>query len=153
MKKGISIASLGIVLIILSIITGIVVINSNEYVNETKKTKFVTEYMLVQTAVQKYYGNFQEYPIQKQNSVDSTIVLSAADEADVAQFGDKFNEALVGLELKVIDVSLLGYDDLTIGLGNDEKDFYGVDNDGLLYYIKGVRYNDKIYYLVTNELI
>lgn len=152
MKKGISIASLGIVLIILSIITGIVVINSNEYVNETKKTKFVTEYMLVDTAVQKYYDNYQEYPSQKRNNVDSTIVLSAADEADATQFGDKFNEALVGLELKVIDVSLLGYDELTLGLGNDEKDFYGVDDDGVLYYIKGVRYNDKVYYLVTDDL-
>ncbi len=152
MKKGISLVTLGIVLIIFSIITSIVVINSTQYFKNAEKSRFVADYMLVETAVRRYYDNNQTYPIKKQNNVDSTIVLVADDEADELQFGDKFGEALIGLELTVIDVSLLGYDEVTTGSGDTETDYYGLSNDGTLYYVRGFKYNDKIYYRVTDEL-
>lgn len=152
MKKGISIASLGIVLIILSILTGIVVVNSKNYIEETKRTKFVTEYMLVETAVKRYYDDNGVYPIQKQNEVESSIVLVASADADETQFGDDFGDALVGISLKVIDISLLGYDDLTTGWGESQTDYYAISNEGEIYYIKGVRYNGKLYYKVSGEL-
>lgn len=152
MKKGISVASLGIVLIILSVVLGIVVINSNIYFNEVKKTRFVTEYILVEAAINKYYDNSGSYPTKKENNIESLAVLKASNNADEVQFGENFGEALVGIPLKVIDVSLLGYDDLTTGSGNSETDYYGVSEQGDVYYIKGVRYNNKVYYKVTDEL-
>lgn len=152
MKKGISIASLGIALIILSIISGIVVINSREYLNETKKAKFVTEYMLVETAVNKYYDNNGSYPIKKVGGVEETILLVASDDADKVQFGTTYGQASVGISLKVIDVSLLGYDDLTRGSGETDKDYYGISTAGVIYYVQGIRYNNKVYYMVTDAL-
>lgn len=152
MKRGISIASLGIALIILSTITGIIVINSKAYLDEAKKSQFVTEYMLIKTAVEKYYDYNGSYPTQKQAGVDKSFNLVASSDADDMQFDDDFAQVVSGINLKIIDASLLGYDDLTIGVGKSETDYYGVSNDGELYYIKGVTYNDKVYYKVCDEL-
>lgn len=153
MKKGISIVSLGIALIILTVIVGIVVINSKDFVNETKKSKFVTEYMLVETGVRKYYDDNQSYPIKIENETEKKVTFTAATYADLLQFGDKANTALTGIELKVIDLSLLGFDDLTIGWGKTDTDYYGITDDGDIYYVKGVKYKDFLYYKVTDALL
>lgn len=152
MKKGVSLVSLGIVLIILSIIMGAVVVNSNEYLKNFEKSRFVSDYMLVESAVEKYYGNNQFYPIKKVNGVDETILLVADEEADELQFGNNIIEAREGIELKVIDVSLLGFDSLTTGSGKIETDYYGLSDDGDIYYLKGFKYDEKIYYKVTDDL-
>ena len=68
MKKGISLAAMGIIMIIITIITSVVVINSKSYVDEVKKSKFVTDYMLVESAVKKYYDNNEVYPIKNENN-------------------------------------------------------------------------------------
>lgn len=145
--------TLGIVLIILTIILSVVVIDSKDYINETRKTKFVTEYMLVETAVKKYYDNNQTYPILLEDETEKKITLSAENYADLSQFGDKVDVALAGMELAVIDLSRLGYDDLTIGLGETTTDYYGMTSDGDIYYVKGVKYKDMVYYKVTDDLL
>lgn len=152
MKKGISVVTLGIVLVVLNIILGVVVLNSKSYLDETKKTKFVTDYMLVEMAIQKYYDEFQAYPIKLQNGSEAIITLYAKSNSDMSQFGDDYNNAISGIELKVINVSALGYDDLTTGSGKSQLDYYGISDAGNLYYVKGMKYKDKMYYMVTDDL-
>lgn len=148
MKKGISIVSIGIVLIILTIITGIVIVSSEDYIEEAKKAKFVAEYMLVESAVNKYYDNNQSYPVKLEDGSEVTTSLSISPSADKTQF----STSVSSVSLKVIDLSLLGYDDLTIGLGADSKDYYGVSSTGDVYYIKGIKYKDKLYYKMADNL-
>ena len=152
MKKGISLMALGIIIIVLIMITSVIVIDAKKYTDEVKKTKFVTDYMLVERAVKKYYDDNGEYPIKKENASDKTLTLVADFDAEETQFGQKLSQAKSGLNLSIIDVSLLGYDELTTGVGKSEFDYYGIDSDGNLYYINGFEFDGKIYYKVTDNL-
>ncbi len=152
MKKGISLATMGIIMIIITIITSVVVINSKNYVDEVKKSKFVTDYMLVESAVKKYYDNNEVYPTKNENNKEKTIILYADSEAEETQFGDKLSAASSGISLKVVDVSLLGYDEITTGIGSSELDYYGISDDGDVYYVHGFKYKDKVYYKVVDDL-
>lgn len=148
MKKGISIVSLGIVLIIFAIITGIVIMASSDYVDETRKAKFVAEYMIVENAINKYYDNNEAYPVKVENDAEAKTTLYISGSADKTQFTTNVSS----VSLTLIDVSLLGCDDLTIGLGADDTDYYGVSSTGDVYYIKGFKYNDKVYYKMADSL-
>lgn len=152
MKKGISLTVLGIIIVILTMITSVIVIDAKKYTDEVKKTKFVTDYMLVERAVKKYYDDNGEYPIKKENTSGKTLTLIADIDAEETQFGQNLNKAKSGLNLSIIDVSLLGYDELTTGTGKSEFDYYGIDSDGNLYYVNGFEFDEKIYYMATDNL-
>lgn len=152
MKKGISLTVLGIIIMILTMITSVIVIDAKKYTDEVKKTKFITDYMLVERAVKKYYDDNGKYPIKKENASDKTLTLIADIDAEETQFGQNLNKAKSGLNLSIIDVSLLGYDELTTGTGKSEFDYYGIDSDGNLYYMNGFEFDEKIYYMVTDNL-
>lgn len=152
MKKGISLTVLGIIIVILTMITTVIVIDAKKYTDEVKKTKFITDYMLVERAVKKYYDDNRKYPIKKENASDKTLTLIADIDAEETQFGQNLNKAKSGLNLSIIDVSLLGYDELTTGTGKSEFDYYGIDSDGNLYYMNGFEFDEKIYYMVTDNL-
>ena len=152
MKKGISLTVLGIIIVILTMITTVIVIDAKKYTDELKKTKFVTDYMLVERAVKKYYDDKGEDPIKKENTSNKTLTLIADIDAEETQFGQNLNKAKSGLNLSIIDVSLLGYDELTTGTGKSEFDYYGIDSDGNLYYMNGFEFDEKIYYMVTDNL-
>lgn len=140
MKRGVSLISVSVMIIVISIITAVIIINSTGYFSEISKTKFVTDFMQVQTATEKYYLNKNVYPVLGE------ITLEVAPNAQESQFE---NEELSGnaIVLQKIDVSLLGIDDLTYGTGIDERDFFAVSqNTNEIYYVAGFRYNEKIYY-------
>lgn len=154
MKKGISLTALGIVIIILGLLSAVAVINGKEYIEDVKKSKFLTDYMLVESAVRKYYDENEKYPIltdEKGNNKSKTLVANFSSEK--TQFGSYYSNALSrGIKLDLIDIELLGYDELTTGIGRSDNDYYGVYSDGQVYYIKGFKYNNKVYYKVVDEL-
>ena len=145
MKKGISLISVGVILVMLAIILSVVVINSEDSVNNMHKVRFVTEFIQVESFVDKYYINNNEYPGSEQ--IQITFNPSTAN-----QFVD---ETIVDntVSLIKIDLSVLGVDDCVYGTGEDAKDYFAVSTaTGKVYYIKGFEFEDNIYYRVTEEL-
>ncbi|MBR5227812.1 MAG: hypothetical protein IKV94_04150 [Clostridia bacterium] len=145
MKKGISLVSLGIIVVILTIILSVVVITSSDSVNNMHKVRFVTEFIQVETATEKYYINNNIYPGSEKIQVEFTA-------SESNQFAE---ETIIDnkVNLLKINLSVLGVDEATYGAGESQEDFYAVsETTGKVYYVKGFNYQDKIYYRVTEEL-
>ncbi len=145
MKKGISLVSLIIVIVVMVILAGIVVVtglDSNE--NITIDT-FALELLDVQNGVDEYYYRYEKYPSGNEYILDVTKVESL----------DQFAEEDVvenGINFKIVDLSLIGIKSTEFGSG-EGKDIYVLsEKTGIVYYLEGVTYENKIYYTLTDEL-
>ena len=145
MKKGISLVSLIIAIVVMGILAGIVVVtglDSNE--NITLET-FALELLDVQNGVDEYYYRYEKYPSGNEYILDSTKVES------LAQFAE---EDIVenGINFKIVDLSLIGIKSAEFG-GGEGKDIYVLsEKTGIVYYLAGITYENKTYYTLTDEL-
>ena len=148
MKKGISILSLSIVIVILGVITSTVLISSSGSVKNLNKAKFLTEFMTLESAVNSYYEINGSYPILEE-SIDLTY--------DNIPVNNQFEgETITGntVLLYKLDVATLGFDELYLGNGENEKDYYAISTTtGKLYYINGFSIDELVYYRVTQDLV
>lgn len=145
MKKGISVVSLVIVFAIMAIITSVIVISTRDSVDNLNKVKFVTDYISVESAVDKYYSFNGNYPIL--DKINITFEKNSIDQFE----GETITDYTV--QLYKLNVEILGIDDLVLGKGNSDKDYYAVSLvTGKIYYVSGFNYNNQVYYKVTKEL-
>ena len=148
MKKGISLVSLTVVIIVLVILAGIVVIKGIDSAKIATVNQFAIEMLNIQTAVDEYHYRNNKYP------VTTDIVFSTANinESSLNQF-DSENIVDNQITLKLIDLSLIGIKDSEFGKNEGEQDVYALsDTTGKIYYLAGIEYKGKIYYCLTNEL-
>lgn len=146
MKKGVSLISLGIIVIILGLIASAVIIGSADALKSIDKTKFVTDYMAVEQAVTKYYSTENSYP------TSGTIILSLSGEYDESELeGETIQNGSV--TLSKIDLTKLGVEVLTFGVEESADDVFAVSTTtGKVYYVKGFKHKSKMYYTVTDDL-
>lgn len=152
MKKGVSLVALVTTIVIMLILITVVTISGNKMSNNTKKTNFATEINSIQKAVDSYLEkNEDDYPIL--NNI--IINLSNVSDENRLQFtsnGDKIINNIISLF--EIDYEKIGYTDLKYGNKKDgENDIYVLSAiTGKVYYVKGFKTNNKVYYTLTEEL-
>lgn len=135
MKKGITIITLVVTITVMLILATTVTITSSNAINNSKKIKFASELVFMQETVDNYIASHEgSLPI-----IDTEIK----------------NGQLPSNEYYEIDMSLLGLIETTYGrkLNNDITDIYVLSkNDGKVYYLKGLKIKNKVYYNLDNEL-
>lgn len=148
MKRGVSLVSLAIIIVVMLILTSIVVISGFDTMSATTINTFAVEILNIQTTVDEYYYKYNKYPVGE----DITINVSDIAEGSLEQFNA---ETIIdnNITLKIIDLSLLGINENKFGNKEVEKDVYALSEEtGKVYYLIGVRYEENIYYTLTDAL-
>jgi len=141
-KKGVTVVSVLIIIVVLSILAGAITISTSYIVNDTYKKEFIREYKLVQAAT-------DDYVMRNSGIVDfeeTMLDLNNVDSSDLAQFD---GETIVDnkIEMYIIDLNEIGIENSTYGLGNNEKDVYLLSKaTNIVYYKKGFISDGDIYY-------
>lgn len=151
MKKGITLAVLSVVILIMVIFTTAVATTGSMALNNSKKLKFAAEIALVQEMVDEYVSEQNgEYPVRASFEVNLSNVTTNS----ITQFDNEPKNSN-SITLYEIDFSLMGKADLVYGTKKhgDAKDVYAVSQEtGIVYYIKGVKVSKITYYTLTNDL-
>ncbi len=148
MKKGITIISLSIVILLLSVITSMIIYSNSDALKVVNKTKYAIELLDIQTKIDNYYLENGKYP-----SV-ATVTF------DVSKFREEEKEQINGetvssnkITLYSIDFSLLGIKNTLYGNNDSSTDMYAVSlATGKVYYLKGFEYKKVRYYTLTEAL-
>ena len=148
MKRGISLVSLTVTMVVLIILLTTVTISGFRVFNNNKKVIFATEINMVQSAVDTYRTNNKgKLPTDAEVELDISQVTSNA----IGQFN---NEDVVGniVKLKRINYDLIDISSLKYG-SNDDLDSYLVsEKTGIVYYAKGLQIGQMTYYTLTDDL-
>ena len=143
-KKGITLLSAVIIIVVLLIFAGTLVISTDYMLEETDKKEFVREYKLIKASTNDYIMrndgviDFQEIDLD----------VSTIPSENLEQFRE---ETIVDnvIEMYIIDLDKIGVINTTYGRRayEDENDVYLLSkNTEIIYYKKGFNYNKNIYY-------
>ncbi len=151
-KRGISLIVLMITIAIILILLTTIVFSFDNVINTTKKRQFAKEIFEIQNMLDKYNYENNDYPYIVEDGENKEITFDIPDNFD--QFGneDKSNH---NVQLYPIDLVKLGVQNLSRGVkkDNNEYDIYAFSNKtGKVYYLKGFKVSNKIYYTLTDEL-
>lgn len=148
MKKGVSILSLAIAIIVMSILTGIVVISMNNSIGETEIKIFALELFNIQTAANEYYYEKGNYPV----GASVTLNLANVPSSSLTQFSGETKTGNT-ISLKKINFSLIGIKGNKYGNNETTTDMYALSEaTGRVYYLDGVENNEDTYYTLTDSL-
>lgn len=148
MKRGITVISLSIVILLLSVVTSMIIYSNSDALKVVNKTKYAIELLDIQTKVDNYYIENGEYP--------SVAVVTF----DVSRFREEEKVQITGetvssnkITLYSIDLNLLGIKNTAYGNNKDATDVYAVSLDtGKVYYLKGFEYKKVRYYTLVETL-
>lgn len=148
-KKGITIVSTLITLVVISILAGTITISTSYIMNDTYKKEFEREYKLVQSAT-------DDYIMRNSGNIDfeeTTLDVSMLELEELQQFSE---ETIVDnkIDMYIVDLDKIGVTSLTYGIKaeNDERDVYLLSKEtNIVYYQKGFENNDTIYYRAIND--
>ncbi len=152
MKKGITLVTLAIVVLILFTLIGTITISSIATYENTIKVAFATEFATVTSAVQNYYKEHGEYPISDVINLDISNLSSNSKEQFDIELAEENSSNIM---LYAIDYSKLGFKTLKYGAKADgDEDIFGISLDtGNIYYAKGITAGNYTYYTLTDELL
>lgn len=146
-KFGISLASVMIATLLIILLTTTITISINKVLENADKISFASEISSIQKSVTSYYMVNKEYPILS----DSIIMdITSIKEKDIF-----YNEEIIDnkIILNKIDYNKISYVSLKYGNNLDESDLYGISLvTGKVYYVKGIKFENKIYYTLNDEL-
>ena len=152
LKKGIALISLVIAIIIMIIISGVIVIKSNSSIEVVDKNMFAIEILNIQTAVDNYYASYGDYPVE-----EDQIEFDVTDVPQEDKTNQFYDETITANKIILYRVSLsaIGISDTEYGnlLKDNELDVYALSREtGKVYYLKGMTYKNKTYYMALDEL-
>lgn len=152
MKKGFSFAVLSITILIMIILLTSMTVAGTNTVNNSKKLSFATEINMVEQAVNSYkQKNNGIYPIRENVVVD----ISNLNEFSVNQF-EANGEDIVDRKVVLNEIDFSKISIVSLKYGNTtegENDIYVVSpKTGKVYYAKGMKIGNKLYFTLTNEL-
>ena len=135
-KNGITIVALICIIFVILILSGTIIVSFNNVLVSTRQKEFANEVYSIQKLVDQYYFKNGKYPVKGEDisfvekNTYTTIIGKEIDlyEADV-------NESKRGKRYNL-----------------DAEDVYIVSEDGSVYYIKGEKIGQKVYYTLTDEL-
>lgn len=148
MKKGITLLSLAVVIVLMTIITGAVVYTGSDTFKVTNKVKFAMEILDIQTKVDNYYLSNGGYPLGEDIDFD---VSKLTDDEKKQITGETVTDNKI--KLAKLDLEDIGIKDTIYGNNKTSRDVYAVSQTtGRVYYLKGFKYNGTKYYILTDEL-
>lgn len=148
MKKGITVISISIAIFLIIILMTATVISATSVLEGINKNKFVTELLNLEDSVNNYKAKNDIYPVLDKVEIDISVI----DEESLNQFEEP-NIIENKITLYKIDYEKINTLERVFGNEKTTDDIYLLSIDtGNIYYIKGIKYNDKIYYKLINEL-
>ena len=147
-KLGISLIIVSVSVIIILIMVSVITFSLIESNNNAKKLEFSQEISMVQMAVDMYYNKNGSYPIEQ------SIFISNVDESISSEQFKYENEESNKYKFDIIDYDKIDISNLKYGnKKNGVDDVYVVSSKtGLVYYAKGVKIGNSIYYRVDDIL-
>lgn len=147
-RRGISMISLGIMIVVMIAIASTVVLTMNNILKETKKDRFVNELNLVKASVETYITR---------TSGNTGFNIITWDLVDIyADSQSQFEgESITNNILYVYEINLDDIDVKETVYGNKvdgENDRYLLSATGKVYYQKGYVYNGTTYYTLMDEI-
>lgn len=135
MKKGLTLITVSMMVLIIIILATTVTITGASVLDRSKKMKFASELIFLQEAIENYQLTHEgQLPIK-----EATVLAENLPEG----------------EYHLIDMSLLGLIQTTYGRkqNQEEQDQYVLNNDTKeVYYLKGLKIGNQIYYHLNEEL-
>lgn len=147
MKKGISIVSIVIAVIILIILAGIIIINTDSVFSDTSKVKLRTDISQLEALMRIY--KTRKNGVINFNTVDFDTTTLSAEELE--QFS---GESIIDGKIKLYVIDLFEIDAEGVNYGNlkaGEKDRYLYSNiTDKVYYEHGLPTNNITYYYMKD---
>ena len=148
MRRGISLVSLTVVIVIMVILAGIVIISGIDTVDSVTINTFALEMLNIQNAVDEFNFRYEKYPAGESITLD----LSQIQDTYRQQFEyETVTDNII--TFKVVDLASLGIANTEFGNNKSEKDVYALsETTGIVYYLDGLKYEDEEYYTLTDKL-
>ena len=144
-KRGVSLVSLVIIIVVMTILSGVIISTSLSSFESGNVNMFASELVNIQTEVDNYYLRKSFYPVGE--NFEYTVPSGTTD----------FNsENIVDgkITFRKINFSQIGIKNLQFGNEKDSNDLYVISTtSGKVYYLQGINYKSKTYYTITDELL
>ena len=147
-KKGITLVSMLLIVVVISIVSGVVTISVKHILDNTDKKEFFSEYNLVKS----YTG---DYILRNSGKIDFDEIQFDLTNIEVKYTNQFAEETIVSnkIDMYIIDLEEIGVYNATYGTGeNGVDDVYLVSkNTNNVYYMKGFNSGEFVYYKAINE--
>lgn len=153
MKKGITVVSVSIMLVVIIMLLGTITVSSYNSIQNAKKTTFSLELSNINQKVDRYLkvAEVGDYPVLA-NSY--TISLSNISDNAKKQFEQETIDMNNEVILYELDLEAIEIEDNQFGNKNTEKDVYVLSKQtNKVYYLEGIKVKDTTYYTLTEDLI
>ena len=150
MKKGITLISLMVTIILMVIITTVVVISGSNIKDTTYIKSFATEMFSVKELVKDYEFMYDKYPV-KDETIELDLNLVPAECRSQFEGEDVINNKISFLKL---DYAKTGIRELNRGMGKlSDLDIYVYSvKTNKIYYLQGEKIDNYTYYTLTAKL-
>lgn len=151
-KKAISIVALVCIIFIMLILVSTITVSFNNIYISTKKKEFANEIYSIQKLVDQYYFRNNKYPILD-NQVKIDLAMLKKEEA--TQFEEETDDLEDEVFFSELNLYEAGADSVKRGQKSDSDfdDIYIVsETTGKVYYKKGQKIGNNVYYTLTSEL-
>lgn len=138
-KKGITLVSLVITVIVLLILSGTAIYNSKSTKSVEKYNKMVADFELLNDKILVYYNKYGEVPI-----------TDRIWERNIEEIGN----------IKYYEIDLSKLEGLTLNYGNgygkteeltEDSDVYLINSNLHIYYLKGIKKDGEVYHFISNN--
>ena len=152
-KEGISLIALTITIIVMTLLTGVIIIQTEDVIGETKKEQFIVEISTIETKVKEYYLSMGSLPVNSNEQYDLNSLLQKLDNVNNRQLlqdeitinNDTDNKFLI------IDLDLMKIQSGEIGRETNTTDIFVIATNSLnVYYLKGQKIDGVIRFSLAN---
>ena len=149
-KKGITLIVLVTTIMVALILITTIIVSYNSIKQSTRKKEFAREIYTLQKVIEQYEFMNNKYPIKD----EQTVNLLGIDSEFRNQFSSEEGFSKNSITLNHIDLYEAGVDNISRGLKySGENDIYLFSkNTEKVYYLKGEKIGNDIYYTLTDEL-
>jgi len=151
-KKGVTLLTMAIAIIILAIIAGTVIFNTVDLVGKTEMSKFSEELKLIEDKIEEYYVLNGVYPLLTETTYSATQVtmLNTSGNRQILteEIEKNHDEAST---FYLIDYAKIQVELLERGVESTSDDIYLFAKEtNTAYYLKGVEIENEIYFSLIN---
>lgn len=148
-KKGISLISVMITVLIMAILATVMLPSGIDKINRSKLTSFNENILSLKQEVNIYFMQNDEYPV-KTDGNGNYIVYSITGSPTLLAEATKKNDQ--NDTFYIVDLSKIKIDNKDIGVGKTIDDFYIVARTtGNVYYAQGIRIENVVYHTKQNK--
>ena len=151
-KKGVTLLTVAIAIIILAIIAGTVIVSSVGIVEKAETVKFAEEVELLEDKIEEYYVATGDYPVLSETYYTSGQLTSLNDTINNLQLAREIEDnGDLDSTFYLIDYDKIKVKLLVRGLESEPADIYVVAKEtNTVYYVKGVEFDGKMYFSLVN---